>query len=96
MRPIGIIRPLHARIENCDNYHKPVVLVTAKRSNRPKRQLFVDPRTEADSRLPAQKLPSSNRCNLLAAIPVKGEVLWEFLISILVRMSIDHGMLEAW
>ena len=27
---------------------------TAKRSDRPKRELFIDPRTEADSLLPAQ------------------------------------------
>jgi hypothetical protein len=47
---------------------------TANRSDLPKRQLFIDQRTEADSPLPAQKLPSSNRCTLLPAIPAKGEV----------------------
>jgi hypothetical protein len=50
----------------------------------------------ADCPLPAQTLPFSNRCILLAAIPAKGEVLWVFLISILVRMSVDRGMLEVW
>jgi hypothetical protein len=49
-----------------------------------------------DSPLPDQTLPLSNRCILLAAIPAKGEVLWVFLISILVRMSVDRGMLAVW
>jgi len=31
-----------------------MLAVTAKRSDRPKRQLFIDLRTEADSPLPAQ------------------------------------------
>ena len=52
--------------------------------------------SEADSQLSAQTLPLSKRCILLAAIPAKGEVLWVFLISILVRMSVDLGMLEVW
>lgn len=30
---------------------------TPQRSDRPKRQLFINPRTEADNVLPAQKLP---------------------------------------
>ena len=31
-----------------------LLAATAKRSDRPKRELFIDPRTEADSLLPAQ------------------------------------------
>lgn len=36
-----------------------LVLLTAiaNRSDRPKRQLFIDPRSEADNMLPAQFLP---------------------------------------
>jgi hypothetical protein len=34
-----------------------LLAATAKRSDRPKRQLFIDPRTEADSQLPAQNKP---------------------------------------
>ena len=34
-----------------------MLAATARRSDWPKRQLFIDPPTEADSPLPAQKLP---------------------------------------
>ncbi len=62
----------------------------------PDRPLCVPVDPKADSPLSAQTLPLSKRCIRLAAIPAKGEVLWVFLISILVRMSVDLGMLEVW
>ena len=44
--------------------------------------------------------PKNCRCVIgvssLAAISAKGEVEWVFLISIRVRMSVDHETLEAW
>ncbi len=50
------------------------VLGDGQASDRLERKLFIDPGTEADSPLSAQKLTFSNRCILLAAILAKGEV----------------------
>lgn len=41
----------------------------AERSDRPKRQLLIDPLTQADSRLPAQHTPQSER--LVLALPFR-------------------------
>jgi hypothetical protein len=44
------VEQLHARTSG-------MLAATTKRSERPERQLFVEPRTEADNRLLVQKLP---------------------------------------